>query len=112
MDVGAFRQQTFATPLAPPRESGPPGFGAHTSSKSVLVFPGALGALECAFHDVTFSGGATLGRHVALSIPAHDPDRAPDPSGKSKSSPKIKSKIRIMSRNKGNPHCQNQAFVE
>jgi hypothetical protein len=76
MDVRAFRQKTFPTALTPPRERGASGFRAHARAKSVLVFPGALRALECAFHDVTFSGGATLGRQVALSIPAHHLDPA------------------------------------
>src|SRR3954466_16180681 len=52
MDFSALRQETFPSPLTAPRESGATGFRAHAGAKSVLVFPGALRALECAFHDL------------------------------------------------------------
>ena len=50
MDFSALRQETFPSTLTAPRESGATGFRAHAGAKSVLVFPGALRALECAFH--------------------------------------------------------------
>jgi hypothetical protein len=52
MDLDAFRQKTFAAALTPPGEGGPSGFRAHARAKTVLLFPGALGALECPFHNV------------------------------------------------------------
>jgi hypothetical protein len=45
MNFHALGQETFATALAPTRESGATAFGAHARTKSVLAFPGALGAL-------------------------------------------------------------------
>ncbi len=45
MNFRALGQQTFATALTPARESGATAFGAHARTKSVLTFPGALGAL-------------------------------------------------------------------
>ena len=50
MHFHAFRQQAFAAALTTTRESGAPAFGAHARTKSVLAFPGAFGALQCAFH--------------------------------------------------------------
>ena len=41
----AFRQETFPSALAPARESGAAAFRAHPRAKTVLIFPGALGAL-------------------------------------------------------------------
>jgi hypothetical protein len=52
MDFSALRQQAFATALAPPGESGPTTFCAHARAKAVLLFPGALRALQCPFHNV------------------------------------------------------------
>jgi hypothetical protein len=52
MDFHALRQQTLATALTPPREGGASAFGAHPRTKTVLLFPGALRALECPFHTV------------------------------------------------------------
>jgi len=45
MDFHALRQQPLPAALTPARESGPARFRAHASAKSVLVLPGALGAL-------------------------------------------------------------------
>jgi hypothetical protein len=45
MNFRAFRQQTFTTPLAPPRETGSPALRAHARAKTVLIFSGALRAL-------------------------------------------------------------------
>jgi hypothetical protein len=42
MDFRALRQQTFATALTPPRESGASAFGAHPRAKTMLLFSGAL----------------------------------------------------------------------
>jgi len=42
MNLRAFRKETFATPLAAPRESRTPTFSAHASAKTVLLFPGSL----------------------------------------------------------------------
>ena len=89
MHFHAFGQEPLASTLTPPREGGAPAFRAHPSAESVLVFPGALRALECAFHDLKFWRGATLGSPAGLSIAAHDPDpdydREPRPQ---KASPK------------------------
>jgi hypothetical protein len=52
MDFHAFWQETFATALTPPRESGASAFGAHPRAKTVLLFSSALRALECPFHTV------------------------------------------------------------
>jgi len=52
MDFRAFWQEPFPSTLTPPRESGASAFGAHARAKTVLVFSGALRALERAFHDV------------------------------------------------------------
>jgi hypothetical protein len=52
MDFHAFRQQAFAAALTPPGEGGPSGFRAHARAKTVLLFPGALRALKCPFHNV------------------------------------------------------------
>jgi len=45
MNFGALRQQPFAAALAATRETGPPGFRAHTGPKTMLILSGALGAL-------------------------------------------------------------------
>jgi len=45
MDFRALRQEPFAAPLATPCETGSPGLRAHARAKSMLIFPGALGAL-------------------------------------------------------------------
>ena len=52
MNFHAFRQEPFPSTLTPPRECRPAAFRAHARAKSVLIFPGALRALKCAFHDV------------------------------------------------------------
>jgi len=52
MNFHALGQKTFPPTLAPARECGSPAFRAHARAKTVLVFPGALRALECAFHGV------------------------------------------------------------
>ncbi len=51
MDFHAFRQEAFASPLTAPCESGASAFGAHPRAKTVLLFSGALRALECPFHN-------------------------------------------------------------
>src|SRR5947209_18297893 len=78
MDFRAFRQETFTTALPTPGQSCAPTLRAHASAKAVLIFPGALGALQGSFHDVAFSRGATLRRQGILSIPARHHDRPPD----------------------------------
>jgi len=45
MNFHALRQQPLPAALTPPRERGAPAFCAHSRAKSVLVLPGALGAL-------------------------------------------------------------------
>jgi len=52
MNFNAFRQEPFPSTLTPPRERRPAAFRAHARAKTVLIFSGALRALECAFHDV------------------------------------------------------------
>ena len=71
-DFHTLRQQPFPAPLAPPREGRPAAFRAHAGAKTVLIFSGALRALESPFHDVEFWRGATLGRAAALSIPSRE----------------------------------------
>src|SRR5256885_15066560 len=66
MDFHAFRQQTLATALAAPGESGAAGFGAQPPAKNELLFPGALRALQGAFYDRAFLRGANLRGHVVL----------------------------------------------
>jgi hypothetical protein len=51
MHFGALRQQAFAPALTAPRETSPPAFSAHARAKTVLIFSGALRALESAFHN-------------------------------------------------------------
>jgi hypothetical protein len=51
MHFSALRQQAFAPALTPPRETGSPTLGAHARAKTVLIFSGALRALESAFHN-------------------------------------------------------------
>jgi len=50
MDLCAFRQEAFTAALATTRESGTAAFCAHARTETVLVFPGALRALQSAFH--------------------------------------------------------------
>jgi hypothetical protein len=45
LNVGALRQQPFATVLAAASETGATILGAHARAKTVLIFPGALRAL-------------------------------------------------------------------
>lgn len=45
LHVSALWQETFTTALTPPRETGATGFSAHPRTETVLIFPGALGAL-------------------------------------------------------------------
>jgi hypothetical protein len=52
MNFHALGQETFPTTLTAPREGGATALRAHARAKTVLIFPGALRALECAFHDV------------------------------------------------------------
>jgi hypothetical protein len=51
MNFDALRQEAFAAALTPPRETGAPAFRAHARAKTVLIFSGALRALESAFHN-------------------------------------------------------------
>src|SRR3954451_8392421 len=67
VDFYALRQETFTTALPTPGKSGTAALGAHASAKAVLIFPGALGALQGSFHDVAYSRGATLGVIALLS---------------------------------------------
>lgn len=41
----AFGQETFATTLTAPGESGASTFGAHPCAETVLLFPGSFGPL-------------------------------------------------------------------
>jgi len=45
MNFGALRQQTLPAPLPTPREGGAAALGAHARAKTMLILPGALGAL-------------------------------------------------------------------
>src|SRR5947209_13015046 len=96
MDFRAFRQETFTTALPTPGQSCAPTLRAHASAKAVLIFPGALGALQGSFHDVAFSRGAILGRQPGLSIPAPDHDPTSDLSPR-RAFDRITSKIMIRS---------------
>jgi hypothetical protein len=76
MDFRALRQETFPSTLTAPRESGAAGFRAHAGAKSVLVFPGALRALECAFHCRCLLNSAYL-TGVVASVNYRNRARAP-----------------------------------
>jgi hypothetical protein len=52
MNFHAFRQQPLPPALTPPGEGGAAAFRAHARAKTMLVFSGALRALQSAFHDV------------------------------------------------------------
>ena len=66
--LDAFREQTFATALAPAREGGATAFRLHARAKTMLTFARALGRLVGAFHFLpTGSGLAKLEIGVALS---------------------------------------------
>ena len=72
--VDAFWKKTLAATLAPPRQGGAPGFATHARAKSMLVFAGAFGWLESAFHNgepAKGEGRAMLGSCKALSMEAH-----------------------------------------
>jgi hypothetical protein len=45
MNFHTLRQEPFPTALTTTCEDGAAAFGAHARTKSVLTFPGALGAL-------------------------------------------------------------------
>jgi len=73
MPLDAFRQQTLAAALAPPRERGASGFGPHACAKSVLALSCTLGWLISAFHRAEKrlrrdSKAATVRTSTALSI--------------------------------------------
>ena len=53
MHLDALRQQTLATTLTTPGERGAAAFCAHARAKAVLLFSGALRALQGAFHNVS-----------------------------------------------------------
>jgi len=67
MNFHALRQKPFPPTLTAARQGGPAAFRAHPRAKTVLVFPRAFRALECAFHDVGSRRAATLGAFVLLS---------------------------------------------
>lgn len=72
--VHTLWKKTLAAPLAPPRQGGAPGFATHTRAKSMLLFAGAFGSLESAFHNgepAKGEGRAMLGSWRALSMEAH-----------------------------------------
>jgi hypothetical protein len=48
--LGAFRQQTLATALAPARKGRATAFGTHPGAETVLTFACSLGWLVSAFH--------------------------------------------------------------
>ena len=50
MNLGTLWQQPLAAVLAAAGEAGTAGLGTHARAKTVLIFPGALRALEGAFH--------------------------------------------------------------
>jgi hypothetical protein len=50
MALNAFRQETFATALTPPGESGASAFGPHARAKTVLLLARSFGRLISAFH--------------------------------------------------------------
>ena len=95
MNFHAFRQQAFTTALPAPGQGCAARLRAHASAKTVLIFPGALGALQGAFHDVAFSRGATLGVIVRLSIPAPHLLRPPARSGDSEQDQEEKQRMHM-----------------
>jgi hypothetical protein len=72
MNFRALRQQTFAPALPATRQSRASAFRAHPRAKTMLIFSGALGALQSAFHKRDLGIGemkaATLGSLIPLSI--------------------------------------------
>jgi hypothetical protein len=50
MHFHALRQKTLPSPLPPPGQSGAPTLGAHTRTKTMLLFPGSFGSLQGALH--------------------------------------------------------------
>jgi hypothetical protein len=54
MNFRTLRQQPFTSTLTTPGEGGAAGLGAHARAKTVLILPGALGALKCSFHGSAF----------------------------------------------------------
>jgi hypothetical protein len=67
-------KKTLAAALAPPRQGGASGFATHARAKSMLVFAGAFGWLESAFHNgepAKDEGRAMLGSWKGLSMEAH-----------------------------------------
>ena len=72
--VHTLWKKTLAAALAPPRQGGAPGFTTHARAKSMLLFAGAFGWLESAFHNgepAKGEGTAMLGSWRALSMEAH-----------------------------------------
>jgi GNAT superfamily N-acetyltransferase len=64
MNFHALRQEPLPSALTTTRECRPAAFRAHPCAKTMLVFPGALRALECAFHDVgRLKSAYTTGDH-------------------------------------------------
>src|SRR5437868_9849111 len=123
MNFRAFRQQPFPSTLTPPREGGASAFGAHAGAKTVLVFPGALRALECAFHGFVCRRGATLGTFLFLSTVACNLDILlllilvlvidwRQSSSTSTSTSTSKSKSKSKSTREAHPHCEHFHFVE
>jgi len=51
-DFYTLGQEAFAAALTTSRQGGSSGLRAHARAESVLLFSGALGALERAFHTV------------------------------------------------------------
>jgi hypothetical protein len=54
MNFRPLRQQPFTSTLTTPGEGCAAGLGAHARAKTVLILPGALGALQCSFHGDAF----------------------------------------------------------
>lgn len=52
MNFHAFRQEPFPATLPPARKRRAAAFRAHPRAKAVLIFPGALRALQGSFHGV------------------------------------------------------------
>jgi hypothetical protein len=72
--VDALWKKTLAAALAPPCQGGASGFATHARAKSMLVFAGAFGWLESAFHNgepAKSEGRAMLGSWKGLSMEAH-----------------------------------------
>jgi hypothetical protein len=79
VNLGAFRQETLAPPLAATRKSSPATFGAHARAEPVLLFASSFGSLKCAFHKLccgrrTGLRAGKLGWHAALSMHPVTPD--------------------------------------